>query len=62
MVFAVVAAGYFCSARVRAITATLSPVLTQEFALQVHDLGLFAGGRHDFQAAMGAFLCCCIAS
>ena len=62
MVFAVVAAGYVCSALVRAITATLSPVLMQEFALQARDLGLLAGGRHGFQAAMGALLCCCIAS
>lgn len=43
-VFLAFAAAYFCSALVRAITATLSPVLTQEFALQARDLGLLAGG------------------
>ena len=44
IVFVAFAAAYFCSALVRAITATLSPVLTQEFALQARDLGLLAGG------------------
>ncbi len=43
-VFLAFAAAYFCSALVRAITATLSPVLTQEFSLQARDLGLLAGG------------------
>ena len=43
-VFAVFAAAYFCSALVRAITATLAPVLTAEFGLQSRDLGLLAGG------------------
>jgi MFS family permease len=43
-VFLAFAAAYFCSALVRAITATLSPVLTQEFSLQASDLGLLAGG------------------
>ncbi|MEO6016937.1 MAG: MFS transporter, partial [Polaromonas sp.] len=43
-VFLTFAAAYFCSALVRAITATLSPVLTQEFALHARDLGLLAGG------------------
>ena len=43
-VFLAFAAAYFCSALVRAITATLSPVLTQEFALHARDLGLLAGG------------------
>jgi MFS family permease len=44
LVFLAFAAAYFCSALVRAITATLSPVLTQEFGLQARDLGLLAGG------------------
>ena len=44
VVFLAFAAAYFCSALVRAITATLSPVLTQDFALQARDLGLLAGG------------------
>lgn len=44
IVFLAFAAAYFFSALVRAITATLSPVLTQEFSLQASDLGLLAGG------------------
>ena len=44
LVFLAFAAAYFCSALLRAITATLAPVLTQEFALQAGDLGLLAGG------------------
>jgi MFS family permease len=44
LVFLAFAAAYFCSALVRSITATLSPVLTQEFSLQARDLGLLAGG------------------
>ena len=44
LVFLAFAAAYFCSALLRAITATLAPVLTQEFALQARDLGLLAGG------------------
>ena len=44
-VFLAFAAAYFCSALVRAITATLSPVLTQEFSLQARDLGLLARRR-----------------
>ncbi|WP_397412469.1 MFS transporter [Polaromonas sp.] len=44
VVFLAFAAAYFCSTLVRAITATLSPVLTQEFSLQARDLGLLAGG------------------
>ncbi len=35
---------YFFSALIRAITATLSPTLTTEFALNARDLGLLAGG------------------
>jgi MFS family permease len=44
IVFLAFAAAYFCSALLRAITATLAPVLTQEFSLQARDLGLLAGG------------------
>ena len=44
IVFLVFAAAYFCSTLVRAITATLSPVLSQEFSLHARDLGLLAGG------------------
>ncbi len=43
-VFLAFAFAYFLSALIRAITATLSPVLTQEFALHARDLGLLAGG------------------
>ena len=52
LVFLAFAAAYFCSALVRAITATLSPVLTQEFGLQARDLGLLAGGYFFGFAAM----------
>ncbi|MDP3605605.1 MAG: MFS transporter, partial [Polaromonas sp.] len=52
VVFLAFAAAYFCSALVRAITATLSPVLTQEFSLQARDLGLLAGGYFLGFAAM----------
>jgi predicted MFS family arabinose efflux permease len=44
LVFLAFALGYFCSAVVRAVTATLSPVLTEEFHLQAGELGLLAGG------------------
>ena len=43
LVFLAFALAYFLSALIRAITATLSPVLTQEFGLQARDLGLLAG-------------------
>ena len=43
-VFLAFAAAYFLSALIRAITATLSPTLTQELALSAQDLGLLAGG------------------
>jgi predicted MFS family arabinose efflux permease len=43
-VFLAFAFAYFLSTLIRAITATLSPTLTQEFALQARDLGLLAGG------------------
>ncbi len=52
LVFTAFAAAYFCSALVRSITATLSPVLTQEFALQARDLGLLGGGYFLGFAAM----------
>jgi predicted MFS family arabinose efflux permease len=44
VVFLAFALAYFFSALVRAITATLSPTLTREFALSAQDLGLLAGG------------------
>lgn len=43
-VFLAFASAYFLSALIRAITATLSPQLTQEFTLHARDLGLLAGG------------------
>ena len=43
-VFLAFAFAYFFSALLRAITATLSPTLTLEFALHSRDLGLLAGG------------------
>ena len=43
-VFFVFAFGYFLSCLLRAITATLSPILTLEFELLAADLGLLAGG------------------
>lgn len=43
-VFLAFAFAYFLSALIRAITATLSPVLTGEFSLNARDLGLLAGG------------------
>lgn len=43
-VFLAFALAYFLSALIRAVTATLSPTLTQEFALDAGDLGLLAGG------------------
>ena len=52
IVFLAFAAAYFCSALVRSITATLSPVLTQDFSLQARDLGLLGGGYFLGFAAM----------
>ncbi len=43
-VFLAFAFAYFLSTLVRGITATLSPTLTDEFALHARDLGLLAGG------------------
>ena len=60
LVFLAFAAAYFCSALLRAITATLAPVLTQEFLLQSRDLGLLAGGYFlgfaAVQLPLGAWL------
>jgi len=44
LVFFVFACGYFLSCFLRAITATLSPLLSSEFNLTAGDLGLLAGG------------------
>lgn len=44
VVFLAFAFAYFFSAVLRAVTATLAPTLTQEFALNAQDLGLLAGG------------------
>ena len=43
-IFFVFACGYFISALLRAITATLSPLLTIDFNLTAGNLGLLAGG------------------
>jgi len=52
LVFLAFAFAYFFSALIRAITATLSPQLTQEFSLNARDLGLLAGGYFLGFAAM----------
>ena len=52
LVFLAFAFAYFFAALLRAITATLSPTLTQEFALNASDLGLLAGGFFLGFAAM----------
>ncbi len=44
VVFIAFAFAYFFSAVIRAITATLAPTFTQEFALSARELGLLAGG------------------
>jgi predicted MFS family arabinose efflux permease len=44
LVFLAFAFAYFFAAVLRAITATLSPVLTREFSLDAGELGLLAGG------------------
>ena len=51
-VFLAFALAYFVSALLRAVTATLSPVLTAEFSLHAGDLGLLAGGYFLGFAAM----------
>ena len=43
-VFLAFALAYFISALIRAVTATLAPVLSAEMHLQASDLGLLAGG------------------
>lgn len=43
-VFLAFALAYFLSALVRAITATLAPVLSETFSLNAGDMGLLAGG------------------
>ncbi|GAC1537995.1 MAG: hypothetical protein NVS2B4_18080 [Ramlibacter sp.] len=44
VVFMALAFAYFFSAVLRAVTATLAPTLTKEFALETQDLGLLVGG------------------
>lgn len=60
LVFLAFAFAYFLSALIRAITATLSPTLTQEFALNARDMGLLAGayflGFAATQLPLGAWL------
>lgn len=51
-IFLAFAFAYFFSALIRAVTATLSPTLTQEFELGARDLGLLAGGYFLGFAAM----------
>lgn len=51
-VFAAFAFTYLFAAVLRAVTATLSPVLTAEFSLQASDLGLLSGGYFLGFAAM----------
>ena len=60
VVFLAFAFAYFFSTLIRAITATLSPTLTQEFALKASDLGLLAGvyflGFAALQLPLGTWL------
>lgn len=51
-VFLVFALGFFISALVRAVTATLSPRLVEEFGLNAQQLGLLAGGYFAGFAAL----------
>lgn len=59
-VFLAFAFAYFLSTLIRAITATISPTLTHEFALNASDLGLLAGayflGFAATQLPLGAWL------
>jgi MFS family permease len=59
-VFVVLATAYFLSTLLRAITATLAPILTDEFGMQARDLGLLAGayflGFSITQLPMGHWL------
>ncbi len=50
--FLAFACAYFISAVLRAVTATMAPVLTKEFSLSSGDLGLLAGGYFLGFAAM----------
>ncbi|HAJ11026.1 MAG TPA: MFS transporter, partial [Comamonadaceae bacterium] len=43
-VFLAFALAYFISTLLRAVTATLAPVLSEEMQLRASDLGLLAGG------------------
>ena len=52
VIFGAFAAAYFLSALLRAITATLAPVFSQELALGAADLGLLAGAFFFGFAAM----------
>ena len=52
IVFLVFALGYFISTLIRASTATLSPIFSQELGLKAGDLGLLAGGYFLGFAAM----------
>jgi len=60
LVFLAFALGYFLSAVMRTVIATLSPALTQEFGLQAADLGLLGGGFFlgfaSTQLLLGAWL------
>jgi len=60
IIFLAFAGAYFLSALLRAVTATLSPVLTAEFSLHARDLGLLAGGYFlgfaAVQLPLGAWL------
>jgi sugar phosphate permease len=61
LVFVAFAFAYFLSSLIRAITATLSPTLTQEFALSAQDLGLLAG-EYLLLMAMTSYLLCTVAA
>ncbi|MEY4295533.1 MAG: Bicyclomycin resistance protein [Pseudomonadota bacterium] len=54
------AAAYFISAALRTVTATMAPILTQEFSLEARDLGLLSGGYFlgfaVLQIPLGAWL------
>jgi MFS family permease len=60
LVFVAFASAYFVSTLIRAITATLSPILTQEFTFNARDLGLLAGayflGFAATQLPLGSWL------
>jgi predicted MFS family arabinose efflux permease len=60
LMFVSFAAAYFISAALRTVTATMAPILTQEFALQARDLGLLSGGYFlgfaVLQIPLGAWL------